>query len=77
MTPAHHPLLIVGATVLVACGSVNSTSPSPSALRAYAEANNITLHGFPGGTPGYGHWNQTGHAQAGALIAETICAGLP
>ncbi|MEE2980903.1 MAG: hypothetical protein VYA71_05080, partial [Pseudomonadota bacterium] len=46
-------------------------------LRAYAEANNITLHGFPGGTPGYGHWNQTGHAQAGALIAEAICTGLP
>ena len=46
-------------------------------LRAYAEANNNTLHGFPGGTLGYGHWNQTGHAQAGALIAEAICTGLP
>jgi hypothetical protein len=44
-------------------------------LRAYAEANNATLHGFAGGTPGYGHWNRQGHAQAGALIAEAICAG--
>lgn len=46
------------------------------ALRAYAEANNVALHGFAGGTPGYGHWNQTGHAQAGAVIAEALCAGL-
>ena len=45
MTPAHHPLLIVGATVLVACGSVNSTSPSPSALRAYAEAGVLAEQG--------------------------------
>lgn len=46
-------------------------------LGAYAEANDTTLHGFPGGTPGYGHWNRDGHAQAGAVIAEAICAGLP
>lgn len=45
-------------------------------LRAYAEANNLTLHGFAGGIPGYGHWNRHGHAQAGALIADAICAGL-
>jgi len=44
-------------------------------LRAYAEANNVTLHGFAGGTPGYGHWNRVGHARAGTLIADAICAG--
>jgi lysophospholipase L1-like esterase len=46
------------------------------ALRAYAEANDTTLHGFANGTPGYGHWNRQGHAQAGALIAQALCAGL-
>ena len=45
MTPAHRTLLIVGGAALVACGSVKSTSPSPSALRAYTEAGVLAEQG--------------------------------
>ena len=40
-------------------------------LRAYAERNNLPLHGpaeFAGG-----HWNKTGHAVAGHEIAQRLC----
>ena len=40
-------------------------------LRAYAERNNVPLHGsaeFAGG-----HWNKTGHAVAGHEIARHLC----
>ena len=41
-------------------------------LRAYAERNNVLLHGtdlFAGG-----HWNKRGHAVAGREIARRLCA---
>jgi len=31
------------------------------------------LHGFPGGRPGFGHWNHLGHAAAGAAAADVLC----
>ena len=43
------------------------------ALRAHAEASGTYLHGFDNTVAGYGHWNRAGHAEAGRLIAETIC----
>ena len=42
-------------------------------LRAYAVANGAFLPGFGNTSYGYGHWNRTGHAVAGALIADAIC----
>ena len=45
-------------------------------LRAYAEANDIFLHGFENTVPGLGHWNARGHAVAGEIIAEELCAAL-
>jgi hypothetical protein len=32
------------------------------------------LHGFPGGRPGFGHWNRLGHAAAGAAAADVVCS---
>jgi hypothetical protein len=43
------------------------------ALQSYAEQHQVFLHGF-GENIGNGHWNITGHAIAGELIAEKICA---
>lgn len=42
-------------------------------LRAYAETNGVFLHGFGNTSYGYGHWNRSAHAAAGALIADAIC----
>jgi hypothetical protein len=44
------------------------------ALQAYADEHKVFLHGF-GAERGNGHWNALGHAQAGELIAESLCAG--
>lgn len=45
-------------------------------LREYAEAGGVLLHGFDNTVPGFGHWNSAGHAAAGAIIAEELCAEL-
>jgi hypothetical protein len=42
-------------------------------LQQYAETNHVYLHGFKNTPMGFGHWNKTGHAIAGKLIAEKIC----
>jgi hypothetical protein len=44
------------------------------ALQAYAQSHNEFLHGFKNTPMGFGHWNETGHAQAGRLIAQRLCA---
>lgn len=44
------------------------------ALQSYAEQHKVFLHGF-GENIGNGHWNTTGHAIAGHLIAEKVCEG--
>jgi hypothetical protein len=41
-------------------------------LQAYAEQNNILLHGF-GSHLGSGHWNAAGHRIAGELLARKLC----
>jgi hypothetical protein len=41
-------------------------------LQAYAEKNNVYLHGF-GRDIGNGHWNKTGHQVAGELMAQKLC----
>jgi len=42
-------------------------------FQAYAEKNQVYLHGFENATLGGGHWNANGHRLAGELIAEKIC----
>lgn len=42
------------------------------ALQAYAEQNNIFLHGFDDNL-GNGHWNPSGHRLAGEMIAQKLC----
>jgi len=34
----------------------------------------VFLHGFKNGPEGFWHWNETGHAVAGHLIAQKLCA---
>jgi hypothetical protein len=41
-------------------------------LQTYADGNKVFLHGF-GAQLGNGHWNETGHAVAGQLLAEKLC----
>ncbi|MBI3758430.1 MAG: SGNH/GDSL hydrolase family protein [Deltaproteobacteria bacterium] len=43
-------------------------------LEQYAEEHHVYLHGFKPGPMGFGHWNETGHAAAGHLIAQKLCA---
>jgi lysophospholipase L1-like esterase len=45
-------------------------------LQNYAEQNQVFLHGFDQNLGG-GHWNERGHAIAGELIADWLCALLP
>jgi lysophospholipase L1-like esterase len=41
-------------------------------LQTFAEQRKVFLHGF-GRTPGVGHWNETGHAVGGEMMAHKIC----
>jgi hypothetical protein len=41
-------------------------------LQSYADRNKVFLHGFAP-QPGNGHWNETGHAVAGELLAQKLC----
>jgi hypothetical protein len=43
-------------------------------LQRYAQAHQVFLHGFKNTPMGFGHWNASGHAQAGELIAHKLCA---
>ena len=43
-------------------------------LQQYADAHHAYLHGFSNTPMGFGHWNATGHRQAGELIAARLCA---
>ncbi len=42
-------------------------------MQAYAQENNVFLHGFGNTTLGTGHWNQAGHRLAAELIADHLC----
>lgn len=42
-------------------------------MQRHADATGSFLHGFPNGKPGFGHWNQAGHALAASLIARHLC----
>jgi hypothetical protein len=42
-------------------------------MQRYADATGSFLHGFPNSKPGFGHWNQAGHALAASLIARHLC----
>ena len=41
-------------------------------LQAYAEENNLYLHGF-GRDLGNGHWNSAGHREAAEIITRRVC----
>jgi hypothetical protein len=45
-------------------------------LQSYAETHHVFLHGFKNTPMGFGHWNETGHEQAGDAIAEKVCTML-
>ncbi len=41
-------------------------------MQAIARKDSVFFHGFPNTQPGTGHWNETGHATAGKLIAQKL-----
>ncbi len=43
-------------------------------MQRRADATHVFLHGFPNTKPGFGHWNEAGHALAAELIAAELCA---
>ena len=47
--------------------------PLATELQQRADRDGITLHGFSGQQPGYGHWNQAGHRLAAEALARQLC----
>ena len=47
--------------------------PLAPELQKRAEAGGVYYHGFSNTKPGFGHWNEAGHAAAAELIAERLC----
>ena len=48
----------------------------PAVMAVHARSEGVLLHGFPGGWPGFGHWNAAGHAVAGEAAARLVCEAL-
>jgi hypothetical protein len=48
--------------------------PLAPTLQQQADAQGLSLHGFPGQQPGLGHWNANGHRLAAAELARRLCA---
>ena len=44
------------------------------AMQRAADEKHVFLHGFPNTKPGFGHWNEAGHALAADLIASELCS---
>jgi hypothetical protein len=42
-------------------------------MQKRADAQHVYFHGFPNTKPGFGHWNEAGHAAAAELIAQRLC----
>ena len=51
--------------------------PLAAAMSEIAERTKAYFHGFANTAAGVGHWNRTGHAVAGQIIANEICRSLP
>jgi len=47
--------------------------PLAEELQQRADRDGVTLHGFSGQQPGYGHWNQVGHRLAAEALARRLC----
>jgi hypothetical protein len=47
--------------------------PLAEELQQRADRDGLTLHGFSGQQPGYGHWNQVGHRLAAEALARRLC----
>ena len=45
----------------------------PTLQQAVDQDQELLLHGFPGGEPGHGHWNETGHDLAARQLAPWLC----
>jgi hypothetical protein len=42
-------------------------------MQKRADSTKVYFHGFPNTKPGFGHWNDAGHAAAAELVAERLC----
>jgi hypothetical protein len=56
-------------------GEANGFEVLPLApeMQRRADARRVYLHGFANTKPGFGHWNEAGHALAAELLAERLC----
>src|SRR5262249_713158 len=45
-------------------------------MQRRADASGAFFHGFDNTKPGFGHWNEAGHALAAELIADRLCRRL-
>jgi hypothetical protein len=45
----------------------------PARWTAPGQTSDQPLYGLPGGRPGFGHWNQQGHAEAAEAAAGLVC----
>ncbi len=52
---------------------VVSLSLGPTLQRAVDQDQGLLLHGFPGGEPGHGHWNASGHDLAARQLTPWLC----
>lgn len=45
-------------------------------LQGIAQKDNLFLHGFPNTVLGEGHWNESGHREAGKYLSTILCGSL-
>ncbi len=69
------PSLLYPESRLLGLGERNGFDVLPLApqMQRRADAARVYFHGFEGGTPGFGHWNQAGHRAAAELMARHLC----
>ena len=60
---------------LAAQAGIPSMSLGPL-LHAYATKRNMYLNGFDNTAPGFGHWNERGHAAASQYLTPFVCEQL-
>lgn len=67
--PASREWFLVG---LIAKSGIAYLPLAPEPQRL-GDAQDLMFHGFPGKEPGEGHWHDSGHLFASAVMAPSLC----